>query len=190
MSAERQNASRRTSPPAARNKGGRPAKFGEPSRPVTVTLPDRILSRLAEIDGDRAKAIVKAVESVFGGDGAAPDPVGEMPIGGGESLLTVTDNRFLRRIPWLTLIEVAPGRHLLSLKEGASVEKLEVTLRDILEAPGDATGAELAVLDRLCESLRAPRRNRAVRPESILIVRNSLAGKAGSPGVSGGGAVR
>lgn len=127
---------------------------------------------------------------MFGGNEAAPGPVGEMPIGGGESLLTVTDNRFLRRIPWLTLIEVAPGRHLLSLKEGASVEKLEVTLQDILEAPGDATGPELDVLGRLCASLRAPRRNRAVRPESILIVRNGPAGRVGPPGFRGCGAVR
>ena len=158
--------------PAARNKGGRPAKFDEPSRPITVTLPERILERLAGIDTDRAKAIVKAVDTVLDGDGTARGAVGELPIGGGESLLAVADNRFLRRIPWLTMIEVAPGRHLLSLKDGATVEKLEVTLQDILDAPGDVRPAELAFLNRLCASLRAPRRNRAVRPESILIARN------------------
>ena len=49
---------KRTNP----NPGGRPAKFDEPSRPVTMTLPDRILDRLAEIGDDRAKAVVKAVE--------------------------------------------------------------------------------------------------------------------------------
>ena len=158
--------------PAARNKGGRPAKFDEPSRPITVTLPERILERLAGIDTDRAKAIVKAVDTVLDGNGAARGAVGELPIGGGESLLAVADNRFLRRIPWLTMIEVAPGRHLLSLKDGATVEKLEVTLQDILDAPGDARPAELDLLSHLCASLRKPRRNRAVRPESILIVRN------------------
>ena len=88
--------------PAARNKGGRPAKFDEPSRPITVTLPERILERLAGIDTDRAKAIVKAVDTVLDGNGAARGAVGELPIGGGESLLAVADNRFLRRIPWLT----------------------------------------------------------------------------------------
>ena len=55
---------KRTNP----NPGGRPAKFDEPSRPVTMTLPDRILDRLAEIGDDRAKAVVKAVEVL--GDGA------------------------------------------------------------------------------------------------------------------------
>ena len=37
--------------------GGRPAKFAEPSRPVTVTLPERVLQLLAAVDADRAKAI-------------------------------------------------------------------------------------------------------------------------------------
>ena len=49
-------------PKKSASKGGRPAKFDEPSRPVTITLPDRILDRLKEIDADRALAIVKAVE--------------------------------------------------------------------------------------------------------------------------------
>ena len=88
--------------PAAKNKGGRPSKFDEPSRPITVTLPDRILERLADIDGDRAKAIVKAVEAALDTPGGETRPVGEMPVGSGESLLTVADNRFLRRIPWLS----------------------------------------------------------------------------------------
>ena len=43
---------------------GRPAKFAEPSRPVTVTLPERILDLLAAVDSDRAQAIVKAVEAI------------------------------------------------------------------------------------------------------------------------------
>ena len=30
--------------------GGRPAKFAEPSRPVTVTLPERILRQLDETE--------------------------------------------------------------------------------------------------------------------------------------------
>ena len=34
--------------------GGRPAKFAEPSRPVTVTLPERVLQLLAAVDADLA----------------------------------------------------------------------------------------------------------------------------------------
>lgn len=158
------------------NKGGRPAKFAEPSRPVTVTLPLRILDALASIDADRAKAIVKSVEaalSVSPGAPLDPTPILELPIDDEEALLAVADNRLLRRIPWLNLIEVAPGRHLISLKADTPLEKLEVTLGDLLDAPGDATPAEIAFISRLLDRLRTPRRNRALRHEAILIIRNA-----------------
>ena len=160
----------KTTDPRANN-GGRPAKFGEPSRPVTVTLPLRILDRLSEIDSDRAKAIVKATESALGGPEAPTSPVRELPVSPDETLLVVADNRFLRRIPWLTLVEIAPGRHLLSLQSGVPVEKLEVTIGDFLDAPADATPSELDLLRQLLDHLRTPRRNRAVRHEEILVIR-------------------
>ncbi len=156
-----------------KNKGGRPAKFAEPSRPITVTLPLRILERLAAIDGDRAKAIVKAVDTVLGSEEEEFAAVRELPINDDETLIAVADNRFLRRIPWLTMLEVAPGRHFLSLKDGVPLEKLEVTLGDLIDAPSDATEAEREGLRLLRDCLRTPRRNRAVRPEAILIIRNN-----------------
>lgn len=152
------------------NKGGRPPKFGEPSRPVTVTLPLSTLEHLAAIDADRAKAIVKATQSLHNTDVTELTSVGELPFTDAETLLVVPDNRFLRRIPWLSLIEVSPGRHLLSLKSGTSLEKLEVTLGDFLDAPGDASPAELDLLRTLLECLRTPRRNRAVHTEEILVI--------------------
>ena len=157
-----------TPTPRAASKGGRPAKFAEPRRPVTMTLPQRILDRLAEIDADRARAVVKAVEAALGG-ARAVEPVGELRIASDEALLTIADSPLLRRLPWLTLIEVAPGRHVLSLRDGVPVEKLEVALEDLLDA--GAPPAERRVLRRLLDRIRTPRRNRAVRTESILVVR-------------------
>lgn len=156
------------------NKGGRPPKFDEASKPVTVTLPISILERLAQIDGDRAKAIVKATLAVLGVVADSPSSsVRELPVNSEESLLVVADNRLLRQIPWLTLIEVAPGRHLLSLKAGITLEKLEVTLGDFIDDPKDATPAELEQLRHLLDCLRTPRRNRAVRTEEILVISKS-----------------
>src|SRR4029079_11482540 len=37
---------------------GRPRKFAQPSRPVTVTLPEDTLTRLGTIDADLGRAIV------------------------------------------------------------------------------------------------------------------------------------
>ncbi len=155
-------------------KGGRPAKFDEPSRPVTLTLPDRILERLADIDADRAKAIVKAVDTVLGEAMPHAEVVRELRLNDEEALLTVADNSLLRSIPWLTMIEIAPGRHLISLKDRASIEKLEVTIVDILDAHPKARPSERRTLERLLECLRTPRRNRAIRTEDILVIRSSM----------------
>jgi hypothetical protein len=151
-------------------KGGRPPKFDEPSRPVTVTLPLRVLERLREIDGDRALAIVQAVDAFLGGPLA---PVRELPVNDGEALIAISDNRLLRIIPWLSLVKVAPNTHLLSLKSGVPVEKLEVTIGDLIDISADATPAELDLLRQLLERLRTPRRNSTVRSESILVIQHS-----------------
>ena len=44
---------------------GRPRKFGRPSRPVTVTLPDDVLGRLHAVDNDLGNAIVRVVSGNF-----------------------------------------------------------------------------------------------------------------------------
>lgn len=155
------------------DRGGRPPKFGEPSKPVTVTLPLRILERLALIDADRAKAIVKATDKALAPVPADTPAVCELSAADGETLLAVADSPLLRGIPWLRLIEVAPGRHLLSLHPDVPVEKLEVTLGDLIDASPEAPPAEMALLRDLLERLRKPRRNRAVRTESILVIRNA-----------------
>ena len=163
----------RTKTKRASSKGGRPAKFAEPSRPVTMTLPDRILSRLAEIDGDRAKAVVRAVEAAFGEARDSRGPVGELAVAPDESLLTVVRCPPLDSIPWLTTVEIGPGRRLLSLHDGIPVEKLEVALQDLLDAPGGGmSDADRHTLRTLLESIRAPRRNQAVRTAQILVIQD------------------
>jgi hypothetical protein len=157
-------------PPSAAGKGGRPKKFTEPSRPVTVTLPLRVLDRLAAIDPDRAKAIVLAADTTSTLPAPSEPPVRELPVSDSETLIAIADSPLLRTIPWLTLIQVAPNRHLLSLRPGVPAEKLEVTIGDLLDANPDAPAAELELLRLLLDHLRTPRRNRAVRSESILVI--------------------
>lgn len=153
------------------SKGGRPAKFGEPSRVVTLTLPERVLSRLAMIDGDRARAIVKATDAFFPSEGdACSDPVRELVIDRNRSLISVPNCRQLRSIPWLTLIEIACGYNILSISPGIPIEKLEVTICDILDAQSDVTESERNILESLLCHLRAPRRNHSVQKEEILVI--------------------
>lgn len=162
-----------TPTPRAASKGGRPAKFAEPRRPVTMTLPERILDRLAEIDADRARAVVKAVEAALGGAGGSAEAVAELPVAADESLLTVPRCRALAAIPWIRLVEISPGRNLISLRDGIPIEKLEVALEDALDAKDGPGAAERRVLRTLLERIRMPRRNRSVLSEQILVVRSS-----------------
>ena len=172
-----------TTPSRPAPKGGRPAKFAEPRRQVTMTLPVRILDRLAEIDEDRARAVVKAVEAAVAvpGGTSLSGTVGELRVAPGEALLVVAGNRLLRRIPWLTLIETSPGRNVLALRDGVPIEKLEVALEDLLDSEPDASPAERAVLRELLERIRTPRRNRAVRTVQIVVVRTVAAAAGKRP---------
>ena len=154
-------------------KGGRPSKFAEPSTRITVTLPDRTLARLGEIGSDRAKAIVKAVDAALdeGGPESASGNVRKIPFGPGESLLCLADNRLLRSIPWLSLVEIAPGRHVIALDGEISVEKFEVAIGDLLDdLPPGTREDEISALRTLLDMIRGPRRRNVLRTESILVV--------------------
>ena len=70
------------------------------------------------------------------------------------------------------MIGIAPGRHLISLQDGATIEKLEVTLGDLLDSNPDASEGERKILRTLLSRIRTPRRNQAIRKEEILVVRS------------------
>src|SRR4051794_4340788 len=113
-----------------RRKRGRPHKFREACRPITVTLPESTLERLAKIDPDRGRAIVKAATAmvpVESDEGSLPERVEAAP---GLSVILVGPSRCLQHIPWLRTIEVAPRRYLLTIPPGTAVDSLELALLD------------------------------------------------------------
>ena len=152
--------------------GGRPPKFAEPSHPVTITLPDRILDQLHRIDGDRAKAIVKAVDRVLGagGRGGALRRVELVKISPTASILMVPSNRSLRRIPWLQMIEVAPNRHLLAIDSGTPIEKVELGLLDLIENARSSGSDEVELLEALRETIGTIRRGQRISKAEILVI--------------------
>ena len=109
--------------------GGRPPKFREARRPITVTLPDRILQKLHSVNPNRCRAIVKCVEAVTGEGNRPLKPVELVEVAPGKALIVVRPNRSLAKIEWLRLVEVAPARYLLVLPSGTGVEALEVAIR-------------------------------------------------------------
>jgi hypothetical protein len=156
----------------ARNMGGRPPKFREPRRPVTVTLPERTLRLLAAVDKDRARAVVKVTDAALAPTDRAEKKLLEVvEVMPGVGIILVGASRCLRQIPWLGLVEVAPARFLLSIPSGTPVESLEIALDDLLrEAVSPADGRERAMLEQLHALMRTLRRGRSVSKAEMLFV--------------------
>lgn len=169
-----------------KSRGGRPRKFSEKTMPVTMRLPVSAVQRLARIDADRTRAVVKALDVALGEDPSGSF-VRKLPISADEALIIVPDCPHLRRIPWLRFIEIAPGKNLLSVQKGVPIEKFEVTLGDVLDSAEGLGDDERATLRSLLECIRTPRRNQAMRTEEILLVgvHSSGAGKGGTRAAAG-----
>ena len=81
------------------HRGGRPRKFTEPSRPITTTLPVRVLNLLSAVDSDRAKAITKLADSSLNASRRPLEPVAMVSVGAGKALILVSYSERLTRIP-------------------------------------------------------------------------------------------
>ncbi|MDD5707119.1 MAG: hypothetical protein PHR35_14440, partial [Kiritimatiellae bacterium] len=70
-------------------RGGRPRKFAEPSQPVTVTLPKRVLELLSSVDSDRARAISKVTEAACADAGLPGREMRLVEVESGSALMVV-----------------------------------------------------------------------------------------------------
>jgi hypothetical protein len=151
--------------------GGRPPKFNEPRHPVTMTLPERILDRLAEIDQDRAGAVVKITETVSDTIKGHLKPVELIEVTPGKSLIVVGPNVGLKRIPWVKLVEIAPTRYILTVPSGTPVEALEVAIRDLYDNPEVKDNAlEVSIIGELLKLLSHQRRAKRLNKAEILVI--------------------
>lgn len=154
-----------------KSKGGRPRKFTEPSRPITVTLPDSTLEQLARIDRDRALAIAKAARMAGGTDVEGPEPdVCMLDAGNQRALIIVRPNRYLRRLDCLNLVEVSRGRCLITTRTGTPSTVIEVGLRDMLELVPRSETRERAMLEELAGIFRRTRQLNSMDKQEILII--------------------
>ena len=157
-----------------RNAGGRPPKFDEPRRPVTLTLPERTLTRLAAVDADRATAIVKLVDSLLPASNGQR-LVDVVEVAPGAAIILVAPSRYLRRIPWLRLAELSPGRHLVTILPGTPIDSLEVAILDLLESLPASEDYERKILDELRRLIGAGRREQKITKYEMLYVRPAVA---------------
>jgi hypothetical protein len=150
--------------------GGRPPKFTEVCRPVTVTLPERILHSLERVSSDRAKALVKCVEAAIGTDHIHHAPAELVEVLPGKALIVVNSNRTLNQIEWLRLVEMAPARYLLVLPPGIPIERLELEMRDLQENLTEGETEERLLLEQLQKLLAQQRRQKTLSKGELLLV--------------------
>jgi len=150
--------------------GGRPPKFQETCRPITVTLPERILKSLERVSPDRALALVKCIESVIGQKNEVKTLVELVEVLPGKALIVVHSDRSLSQIEWLRMVEIAPARYLLVLPPGMPIERLEVEMRDLMERLNEGDQEELLLLEQLQKLLIHQRRQKTLSKGELLLV--------------------
>lgn len=155
------------------NIGGRPRKFSESSRPITVTLPQRTLTLLKSVDSDRAHAIVKATNWVTGVGKEKDSLVEIVEVEEGRAVIIVGPSRSLKSLPWLRLAEIAPARFLLIVPTGTPIEILELAMMDMVDGLGEHEAYERRLLNELRECLTRQRRNNKVSKAELLLIDTS-----------------
>ncbi len=153
---------------------GRPPKFAGPSRVVTVTLPEETLARLARLNADRAKAIVRATDLALMALEAG-SPVELQNVSAGSAVITVPASPALQSLRGVRLIEIRPSRYLIVLEPGTALSEVEISVLDALEGLEAADGPDHAILTELLRSLRSSRRSERARTGELILVDNPAA---------------
>ena len=156
--------------PSQKGAGGRPPKYDEPSRPITVTLPESTLDGLLRVDADRGQAIVKLTRHALRQDQESSPQVEIVQMAANTGLLIVGPSVALRRIPFLHLIEVAPSRFLLALEPGNDFKSLEIAIQDVLEEIPDNDVGERNLIVELLNHIKHLRKSERVSTAEILFV--------------------
>lgn len=167
----------------ARPRRGRPSKFGRPSHPVTVTLPDDVVSAFRAVDPDLSRAIVHISETA----GVRPSgPAVVLSRYGQSAVIVLTPNRAIEELPGVALVPLPDGRALISLDQGTSIAEFEVLVRDALDSDGHTADERLS-LQLVGDLLRSARRSRDVQlSERSIIVFESTARPSPRPRTKSG----
>lgn len=148
---------------------GRPQKFGRRSRPVTVTLPEDVIERLAAIDADLGRSIVTLIERRPRSRRETARRPAELSSYAGHAVIIVIPVKMLQRLPGVQLVPIGNNRALISLDRPHSIPSLELAIRDVLDRD-DVASRERETLDAIAEILRSARLSRTVRLEERTII--------------------
>jgi hypothetical protein len=156
--------------PSKKNRSGRPPKFTGPRRPITVTLPEDTLNRLAAIDSDRARAIVKAAESAVPPEPKAHNPIEIVEVADGLGIIIVGPSKQLEKIEGVRMVEVAPLRYLLTIPLGTSIDSFALAVIDAVESGAVSDDRERLILSELRSLIHSLRRKGGLSKAEMLFV--------------------
>ncbi|MGE3957349.1 MAG: hypothetical protein AB7H96_11570 [Vicinamibacterales bacterium] len=147
---------------------GRPRKFAQPSRPVTLTLPEETIASLGDVDPDLSRAIVRLVEPGAARRTHAPAELIEF---GRRAVIVVTPTRTLEQRTGVVLVPLPDGRALISFDESMTPARLELTIQDALDEH-DLPDEDSRVFESIRGLLRDARRSAAVtlRRQHIMVL--------------------
>lgn len=134
---------------------GRPRKFAQPSRPLTLTLPDRVIDALGAIDADIGRAIVRLAQPVLR---RRPHPPAELAAFGRHAVIVVNPTRTLEQRTGVELLHLPDGRALIAFDEANSIADLELHIADALEDPR-LPDADRTIFSAIGSILRGARRS-------------------------------
>ena len=151
-----------------RPRRGRPRKFAAPSRAVTLTLPEDVITALAAIDPDLSRAVAQVTQPLLARRPHAP---AELAVFGKRAVIVVHPCRRLERQIGVDLVPLPDGRALIAFDQPMTIPQLELMLQDVIERR-DLPSADQETFEAILDILRTARRSQtvALRQRNIIVV--------------------
>ncbi|MGV3516477.1 hypothetical protein [Luteitalea sp.] len=111
---------------------GRPKKFDEPTRVVSMTLPESAIDRLSQTDRDLGRAVVRMIDRKLSTRAA---PAAKLVVFGNHAVISVIPTPTLERRVGVQLVPLPDGRALLSFETPKTIADLELSITDALDDP-------------------------------------------------------
>ncbi len=159
-------------------KRGRPLKFGRPTRPLSVSLPDDVVEWLETLDPDPAWAIVSLFEKARLRHTSATPRVGAelVQLPGKRALILVAPDVF-DGLAGVSVIRLSDGRGFLALQAGKGYADLELAVVDMIDAVNVSSERRKALVE-IRKQLREWRQAGLVfEARSILVVEREEVGE-------------
>ena len=146
-----------------RRRRGRPRKFDEPTRVVSLTLPESVIASLSKVHADLGYAVAGLIR----GRRRQREGAELVPFGN-RAVISVRRSDALERKLGVELVPTSHGRALIAFDAPHTIADLELRLHDALE------DTSLAPADRATfEAIRAILRD-ARRSEQVVLLRRSI----------------